>query len=190
MNTYISSDWHFAHSNVLNLGSGRPFKSLTDMEDTIIENTNRVVQEDDRLILAGDICLGHKRYWESMLDRLNCRNIILIQGNHDTWKNIPKNRFTIICQQLTMRVNGKLVLISHYPYRAKWWKLWLHESVRKDPRRPVDRGFLLLHGHDHRSTVGCEYHDRMISVGVDAHKFTPVNIEKLVARFKGGVNGL
>jgi len=186
VNTYISSDWHFGHTNIIHIGKGRPFNSLTEMENKIIENTNKVVRLEDRLILVGDICLGKKQDWEKMLNSITCKNIILVQGNHDTWKSIPKDRFSLVTQQMTMRINGRLVLISHYPYRAKWWKLWLHKSVRRDPRRPVDRGMLLLHGHNHRQTIRCDYHERMLSVGVDAHVYCPVNIEKLVAKFNGG----
>lgn len=181
MKTYITSDWHFCHTNIIKL-SKRPFQNIQEMEKKIIDNTNKIVMEGDRLILAGDICLGQKKAWEDMLDRIKCKNIILIQGNHDTWKNIPKNRFSLVAQQLVLKVNGKYIIVSHYPYRAAWWKFWFHPSVRKDPRRPLDKGRVLLHGHDHRKTITCDYNSRMLSVGVDANNFKPVEIESFVAK--------
>jgi calcineurin-like phosphoesterase family protein len=179
-NVWISGDWHCGHPNVIHL-SNRPFESLKEMEDTIIRNVNAVVKEDDILYLVGDICLGNKSKWDEIFNQIICKNIILLQGNHCTWKSIPKDRFVCIAHSIHLRIFHQYFLLCHFPYRAPWWKLWVHPSVRKDPRRPIDRGLYLLHGHDHRATPFCSYHPRMVNVSVDAWKFKPVNMAEIVS---------
>ena len=90
---WFTSDTHFYHSNIIGFCK-RPFKNVEDMNETLIENWNRVVGQDDIVFHLGDFCLGGSAEWTKILDRLNGK-IYLIMGNHDL-KNIRQgyiNRF-------------------------------------------------------------------------------------------------
>lgn len=54
---YFTSDTHFYHSNIIGFCK-RPFKNVEDMNETLIENWNRVVGQDDIVFHLGDFCLG------------------------------------------------------------------------------------------------------------------------------------
>lgn len=82
---FFTSDTHFNHTNILQY-CNRPFKTVDQMNETIITNWNNVVEPDDVVFHIGDFCLGGAEEWNKILDRLNGR-IYLVLGNHDL-KNI------------------------------------------------------------------------------------------------------
>ena len=54
MQTYYISDLHFGHVNALSFDN-RPFKTIEDHDNTIINNWNNVVGIDDEIYILGDI---------------------------------------------------------------------------------------------------------------------------------------
>lgn len=84
-NTWVCSDPHFGHANILtfNRPDGaplRPFKDVDDMDNTMIENWNRVVDAKDRVYLLGDVAF-HPRTFHRVIPQLKGR-ICLVPGNH------------------------------------------------------------------------------------------------------------
>ena len=180
---WFLSDLHIDHTNVIHL-SNRPFPNINEMEDAIVRNINKVVAVDDTLVLVGDICLGKKASWVRFLSKINTKNLILIKGNHDSWQAIPKDMFSMVVEQMTIRLGGRLFVVSHYPYRVSWWKRLLIRKLHKSlssPKRPMDRGLWLLHGHDHRKTRLVHYHPRMFNIGCDANNFSPVSDKEIAS---------
>ena len=55
---YVTSDLHFNHKNIINL-CYRPFKSVEDMNEILIENWNKAVRYDDEVYILGDIALSN-----------------------------------------------------------------------------------------------------------------------------------
>jgi calcineurin-like phosphoesterase family protein len=173
---WFSSDLHLCHPNVIQY-CNRPFSNIQEMEQTIITNFNKVIKKDDILYLLGDICLGKKENWVNFLNSLVCTNIIIIQGNHDATSKIPKDLVLAIFEVARLKMYGKVFMLSHYPYRAGFWRTIfkrLNPAVR-EKRRPIDNGLWLLHGHTHGKTKLCDYHPRMLNVGVDANNFYPIS---------------
>ena len=85
MKTFIVSDTHFNHKNIINL-CNRPFSSVEEMNESIIKNWNSVVSKDDIVYHLGDFGFGNKTVISNFVSRLNGR-IRLIKGNHDTHSN-------------------------------------------------------------------------------------------------------
>ena len=142
------ADIHIDHTNCIPL-TGRPFANVQEMEATIVENTNKKVKPEDVLFLVGDVCLGKKASWVRFLSALNCRNIILLIGNHDKWSCVPKDMVIAVLEVARLRMYGKTFLISHYPYRCSPWRaFWkrLHPAVCSR-KRPKDTGLWLLVTH-------------------------------------------
>ena len=54
---YFTSDTHFYHSNIIGFCK-RLFKNVEDMNETLIENWNQVVSQDDIVFHLGDFCMG------------------------------------------------------------------------------------------------------------------------------------
>ena len=182
---WFLADLHFGHPNVLHL-SQRPFENLQEMEKTILNNINKVVKPEDILVLVGDVCLGKKSEWVRLLDSINTKNVILIKGNHDSWKQIPKDLVILVAEQMLIRAHNRLFLVSHYPYRVSWLRRFLRRLPKSlgSPRRPKDTGLWLLHGHNHSKTQMVDYHPRMFSVGVDANGFAPISITEIISKIQ------
>ena len=76
---FMIADTHFGDENIIKF-EGRPFKSVKEMNQTMIENWNSVVSDEDTVFVLGDFisdasCLP-------LIDNLK-GHIKLILGNHD-----------------------------------------------------------------------------------------------------------
>lgn len=190
MTTWFTSDTHFSHKNIINLGAGRPFKDIQHHNEMLIHNWNSVVAWDDTVYHLGDVALGP---WPDGLDcvkRLNGTKI-LIPGNHDRVSSVEKparrERFRedylgafagILDEVIGLRLGDHDVQLSHYPYTGE-----SHEgrADRYTELRPINDGRVLIHGHTHAdSVVSYDKDTLMISVGVDAWNWTPVSEDQVL----------
>ena len=79
MAVYIISDMHFDDKFILSY-ENRPFDTVDEMNQTILENWNTTVKEEDVVYVLGDV--GSETY----ISRLNGIKY-LVKGNHDTKAN-------------------------------------------------------------------------------------------------------
>jgi calcineurin-like phosphoesterase family protein len=184
---FFTSDTHFGHANIIKY-CDRPFKDVPHMNETLINNWNSVVGEDDTVFHLGDVALGPWEDWDKSLSRLNGHKVLVI-GNHDrlfsgTDKDIE--RWTPVYSQWFQEIrygaslvlnNGDFALMSHFPYDGD-----SHGDDRYTERRPKDDGYILLHGHTHLNSVISQsaMGSTQIHVGADAHNFTPVSEDQIV----------
>ena len=110
-----TSDPHFRHNNVIRF-CDRPFANTDEMDAKLVENYNKYVKEDDTLIFVGDISLNKKKNIRPILNSIKCKNKILIHGNHDTKGALPRDCFVMVCNRMTVKVAGQVVVVSHYPF--------------------------------------------------------------------------
>lgn len=161
--TFFSSDTHLNHRNIIKY-CNRPFSSVEEMDSIIIENINKIVNVNDTLYHLGDFCFGDKKnYYEiakSYRDRIKCKNLILIWGNHDN--KIIEDLFSETYDLTMIYKHNQKIVLCHYAM-AIWncshhgsWHLYGHshsgsESMlnEKFPKRKsidvgVDNAFKLL----------------------------------------------
>lgn len=178
---YLTSDLHIFHVNVISY-CNRPYKNVDEMYESIIAQFNLQTTENDTIYMLGDISLNPK-YIEPFLQRLNCKDVHLITGNHDKCFIRPessKPQKALKMQQkyldwgfksiqasmyitLTKGDIEKVVQLCHFPFAPKSEDN-SNGDIRYLNHRPKDQGQLLLHGHSHA------YHrknGRMIDVGYD-----------------------
>lgn len=126
MNYYIA-DSHFGHANIIRL-CGRPFRDAEEMNNTMIENWNKVVGKDDDVYIGGDFAFRTE-------DPVRIANLLngskhLIKGNHDR-KNLKNEKFrkcfVEIRDMLEVADEGTRIILCHYPltewngmYRGAW----------------------------------------------------------------------
>ena len=79
MKRYVISDTHFNHSRILEYCQ-RPFDNVEEMNEVIINNWNKVINEDDIVYVLGDFCFGNKTMLKEIVSSLKGRKI-LICGN-------------------------------------------------------------------------------------------------------------
>ena len=169
---YFTSDTHFYHSNIIGFCK-RPFKNVEDMNETLIENWNRVVGQDDIVFHLGDFCLGGSHEWAKILNRLNGK-IYLILGNHDL-KNIRQgyaSRFELTSMQMHIEVDKQKIYLNHYPFLCyggayrNMWQLFGHVHTSKNNTgKDASRLDMIF--------------PTQYDVGVDNNDFTPVSFEQV-----------
>lgn len=194
---WFSADWHFCHKSILTLGVGRPFATIEEHDEALIERHNALVAPEDTVWVLGDVAMGAIGESLACCKRMNGRKILLL-GNHDRpamvkpdkivhWRDRygDEGGFEIIIgvwstkgvwlieRNTYVELSGQRVAVSHYPYTGE------SEPGREDryvDRRPTDVGMWLLHGHVHDQW---RVNGRQINVGVDVWNFKPVAAETL-----------
>jgi len=191
MNTYIYADPHFGHDAIIS-HTGRPFKNVEEMNNTIINNINKVVKDDDVLYCLGDFCFNMSKPEATyILSRINCKRKILIKGNHDLDPNYMMNiGFSTCLQEAKILIAKEMVTLNHYPYKFKWYKSvwnWLRGQYKKDYvhyRRPKDYGGFLVAGHTHSNV---KTKGRTFNACLEANKYTPIPLQAIadwIIRYK------
>jgi calcineurin-like phosphoesterase family protein len=179
MKTYFTADFHFKHNAIIKYAN-RPFKSLEEMHETLINNFNKVVGPNDLTYFLGDMCFStHPEKDKELISRLNGRKILIL-GNHDAKDaNIMMRAgFDLAVYSAEIKIAGERVLLCHRPYKKPFrlWG-WLTGKWRKKwyKKNPTDNGLFLLHGHSHNKP---EYKIRgkMYDCGVDGNNFKPIGI--------------
>jgi hypothetical protein len=73
MTRYLISDLHLDHANIIDY-CDRPFTDVEEMNETLVENWNETVDDDDEVVFVGDLALtrGEDQLCE-WIDRLSGR---------------------------------------------------------------------------------------------------------------------
>lgn len=169
--TWITSDLHFNHKNILAYeAESRPFETVEQMNEVLITNWNSVVCPEDTVYVLGDFFMGQLDKITEIYHRLNGK-VILIRGNHDT-----KNRIALY-KELGIEVKdidylaykGRFFILCHFPIASEEFK----QMVRQDNSEVI-----VLYGHVHHNAPK-GYVDGTYHIGVDTNDLTPVNLEQI-----------
>lgn len=168
MNIWFSSDCHFQHTNLLNLTpETRPFKTIEEMDNTLINNWNSLVKPEDTIYHLGDFAWNcHK----SLISRLK-GNIIFVLGNHD---KVLKQIYPNIPSILDITVNKQPIVLCHYAMRV--WNKSHHGSWH-------------LYGHSHGGLPD-DLETWSTDVGMDRWGLKPVSFNQLQELFSKRPNKL
>jgi len=180
MKTYFTADLHLGHFNIIKY-CNRPFKTLEQMNVTLIRNWNSRVKSEDVVYHVGDFCFrnspggksgeGEVLKAEHYVKQLNGR-IVFIKGNHDRNNSMKTDIERLVIGYAKHRIN-----LVHLPDMA-------------------DVGYELnFVGHVHeqwkfkRVRIGFSFTD-LINVGVDVNKFMPRTFEELYSEYKQWVTDI
>lgn len=199
---FATSDTHLHHGNIIK-SCKRPFlcpkdfrfyvnngcdwhdhndykisqESIDLMDDEIIRQINITVGPDDTLFHLGDYVNPYlKDYYakaKEFRERINCRNVHLIYGNHDSEE--IADLFKSTHERLEIKVNNHIFVLSHYAMFT-WYASHYGQSI-------------CLFGHSHgnlkeiRDTSGKILN--AIDVGVDSAyditgKYRPLSVNEIV----------
>ena len=195
---FFVSDSHFSHGNIcrpisnwgktdadgvfhVDMRSTRDFKSLDHMNDTIVNNINSMVGENDILFHLGDWSFGGFENIQEFRSRILCKNVHLILGNHD--HHIERDKGGV--KDLFASVNHYAVLdirkqekdetkkysfvVCHFPIAS-----WDNMSAGK----------MHLHGHVHLSADKKIAEGRAMDVGMDGNNMMPYSMEEVISLLK------
>ena len=175
---FFTSDSHYDHKNILKYCK-RPFSSVEEMNQGLIDNWNSVVCPDDTVFHLGDVTFGGNTNLINYISQLN-GHIILIKGNHDRklQQSICDKLFDYTCQQLTLNIDGITVFLNHFPFLCFSGTYKTDKSIQ-------------LFGHIHSGPLSSGPDiDRFMQygtlnqydVGVDNNYYKPVNWEEILKR--------
>lgn len=177
MNTWITSDTHYNHTNICRGVSAweggrgtRDFNTLAEMNQAVVNNINAKVQPDDILYHLGDWSFGGFKSIAEFREQINCQNIHLVLGNHDNYiyqdKDGVRKLFTSVSSYVETKIGGDTIIMSHYPMIV-----WNHHY----------RGAWMLFGHCHGSLDPKHLGGRKtMDVGIDTHpEFRPYHLDEI-----------
>jgi calcineurin-like phosphoesterase family protein len=152
------------HANILNFKGVdgvtpiRPFSSLEEMNETIIENWNKTVNDNDTVYHLGDVYFGQG--WKHV-SRLKGKKHLVV-GNHDNltdnWEFFAKNFKTINVWRVLKSLD---CVLTHVP---------IHECSIYNVSKNI-------HGHIHEKPAPTDKH---INVCAEWTNYTPVAIEEIM----------
>jgi calcineurin-like phosphoesterase family protein len=189
MNTWVTSDLHFGHENIIRLGKGRNFSTIKEHDDFLINNWNSVVKNEDLVYILGDIYLGvDGKYLENIFKQLN-GSIHVIAGNHDRKKEVAyllnKNLIQSLRDYHELRYRSTVdnrvyrFVMFHYPI------LEFNGAFKSGEKSPI---YIHLYGHVHNINDYSEFYKskgfKAYNVGVDVNNYTPVCLESIINRFR------
>ena len=139
MNKWFISDTHFSHANIIRYAR-RPFQSVNEMDERLIENWNGHIAPQDTVFFLGDFGLGTTDFLTSLCARLY-GNKICIRGNHDgTPAKMHKIGFTLVLESAFIKIGRHQVELVHIPSHPTLSHFQLHGHVHeKRPNKLVDR---------------------------------------------------
>lgn len=175
---YVTSDLHFGHNKPF-IYEPRGFSSVDEMNNTIVENWNSIINWNDDVYILGDLMLNDNETGLKLLNQLNGR-LHLIRGNHCTdarWKLYQDcDNVVEMCGYATViKYSGYHFYLSHYPTL----------TANYDGDKPLKTRIINLCGHVHSldkfsdMDKGLCYH-----VELDAHDNKVVSIETIIADIK------
>lgn len=156
MAVFVISDTHFFHKNIIEYCK-RPFKTVDEMNSTIITNWNKTVKKGDTVIIPGDVFFKiNKELITSITNSLNGKKILII-GNHDNHSPSFYMEVGFSNAYYYPIFYDNKYIISHFPIEDT-------------------KGFINIHGHIHDKVIGDRFH---INVSVEQLNYTPINIKNL-----------
>lgn len=153
-NTYIISDTHFGHNNIHKYSPCRGAKDVNHHTEILINNWNKTVRKNDKVICLGDFAFGSQNI--SIAEKLNGYKI-LIMGNHD---NYSTDKYTQYFNKLLGSMEYKGCILTHIP---------VHETQLKRYR-------LNIHGHLHDKNLNDH---RYINVSCEQVNCTPILLNSI-----------
>lgn len=150
---WVTSDSHFGHSNIL-LYVDRPFLDVKHMDETIINNWNKVVNNDDTTYVLGDFALTKRIRIGEIIESLNGYKI-LICGGHDRSPATMKNLGFDEAYPHYLILESKKLILSHRPIFSDIPIINVSvENWQFTPiPLPTPKDWLQLCGHSHNSFV-------------------------------------
>ena len=168
---FVISDTHFNHANMLRFEDkdgkkfrGDLFKDVDHMNETMIDNWNKIVTPQDKIYHLGDVYFGAQKKADEILSRLNGKKRLIV-GNHDI-------------------IYGKGNILFKHFQKIYMWRLFkefdmclTHVPIHVENFRKVHYN---VHGHIHeKKSVSKEY----INVCVEQTNYSPVHIEDIIKSY-------
>jgi calcineurin-like phosphoesterase family protein len=172
MRTFFTSDTHFDDEYSLPYFN-RPFKSVDEMNEVMVEKWNSVVSDEDTIYHLGDFTLADIRHFAKWAHQLH-GNIRILPGSHDDpWLKdfVATDKVQVIAPlvslgfpELRTGESPQVIVLCHY-------------SMQVWDRSNQGSWHLFGHSHGRLKGIGLSF-----DVGVDCTEFTPLSLETVASK--------
>lgn len=170
-NIWFISDTHFGHCRIRTL-CNRPFNSLEEMDEYLIDQWNSKVKPKDWVIHLGDFAYRNEKSIDYYRKRLN-GNIIIVKGNHDEFQNGQvKHLFSEVYDYLEIRIKDEQgnkqgwqhIVCFHYP-------IWSFKGFHG--------GNIHVYGHVHNDQPPLT---KAVNCCVEHWNYSPISYEQIKSK--------
>ena len=172
MQTFFTSDTHFDDEYAISYFQ-RPFQSIDEMNEVMVEKWNRVVAPHDTVYHLGDFTLSDIQHFSKWVTQLQ-GNIKILPGSHDhPWLKdfVPSEKVQVIAPLVSIEFpeimtgnSPQAIVLCHYALRV-----WDRSN----------QGSWHLFGHSHGKLQGLGL---SFDVGVDCTEFVPLSLEQVAVK--------
>lgn len=152
------------HSSIIRYCK-RPFAGTAELNETILARINESVKADDELYFLGDFCIGGPKVAAAYRQKIRCKKVYFILGNHDRVIRKIVDQFVWVKEIAEINIRNQPIVLCHYAMRV-----WHHSG----------RGASQLYGHSHGKLPAGEG-SRSMDVGVDTNGFRPYSLDEIRA---------
>lgn len=153
---YFIADTHFNHENIIKY-CDRPFNSVQEMNEYIINKWNSVVKEKDIVYHLGDVGFGTTEELKKLISRLNGTKILL-RGNHDLKRGINGWKEVGFSEVYKKKIEIENLILTHEPIDIE------------------EEGKINVFGHIHNKPLDERFNkNNHICVSCDVVDYTPMS---------------
>ena len=154
--TFLIGDTHFGHRKILDFEAAhRPFPSIEQHDEALVERWNSVVRKRDTVWHLGDVLFGRHSF--KHLARLNGTKK-LVMGNHDCY---PSAAYLEHFNRIVGAAEVAGCILTHIP---------VHDSQFRRYKANI-------HGHLHSRKLD---DPRYICVSAEHNNLTPVSLDVVI----------
>lgn len=167
MNTYFLSDPHFGHKLAF---EQRPFATIEEMDQTIIDNVVNTIERNDIVFWLGDMFFSKSARRLEIAAQLTAKGRhILILGNHDRGR-ITYGQFRRMGFYPVKMYQFNNLILTHEPLSESNLNYVMDMGVRAN-----------IHGHLHLRDIGLNP-SKYLCVSVDQLGFKPISYKEVKLR--------
>lgn len=175
---FFISDTHFGHANMLNFRNYdgtrmRPFDSIEELDELMIENWNKVVKPTDKVYHLGDVFYKSGNP-DSIAQRLN-GDKVLILGNHDRRETKWYLKYFRDVRG-THHIDGNY-LLSHFPIHPDS----KGRFVRNLHGHCIDDATEVLTTEGFKKFSEITYNDKILNLNVEKDIIEEDTIKKIIS---------
>lgn len=163
---FFIADTHFGHKNIIEY-ENRPFNSINDMDNVIIENWNKTVKDTDYIYILGDFALSNKNRIIELIKILNGYKVFIL-GNHD--KDYSYSWWNTV----------GLDMVCAYPIIINEWFILSHEPIYVNTNMP----YVNIFGHVHANPQYQNFSKHHFCVSCERINYTPIELSEITKMIK------
>ena len=173
---FMTSDLHFCHDREF-LYKPRGFDTIWEMNETIVNNWNNVVNMGDQIFVLGDLMLNDNDTGMKLIKQLK-GDIHVVRGNHDT---DTRMQLYNDCYNIVEITEGQFLKYGKYHFYLNHFPTYT-SNLEKDSS--LKHHLINLFGHTHQKSKFYNDIPFMYNVGLDAHNNNLVLIDDIIQDIK------